>query len=136
MDEEKDIRKENERIEYTSHRDVNDFDFKKPDHSEERWVAQTTRVVYYILGVIEVLLAFRFLFRLLGASTGSGFVALLYSLTRILIQPFIGIFSSVSSGGNAAGYVFEPATIIAMIVYAVIARGIVSLVRLRVPHRV
>lgn len=84
------------------------------------------KIVYYILGIIEVLLAFRLIFKILGANPASGFVRFLYALTRVMILPFLGIFRTAAS----AGYVFEPATIIAMIVYAVIAYGIVRLLKI------
>jgi hypothetical protein len=83
-------------------------------------------VVYYILGVIEVLLGLRFLFKLLGANAGSGFVSFIYSLTSIFVLPFIGIFRTVAS----TGAVFEPATVIAMIMYGIIAYGIIRLIRI------
>lgn len=86
-----------------------------------------TNVVYYILGIIEALLGLRLLFRLLGANPASGFVSMLYALTRVFTIPFQGIFSTVRSSGS----VFEPATAVAMVIYALIAYGIVRLIRLR-----
>jgi len=83
-------------------------------------------VIYYILGVIESLLGLRLLFKLLGANPSSGFVNFLYSLTRIFISPFVGIFKTVSTAES----VFEPATAVAMVIYALIAYGIASLLRL------
>ncbi|KPU45523.1 hypothetical protein OXPF_07560 [Oxobacter pfennigii] len=83
-------------------------------------------VVYYVLGILEVLLGLRLLFKLLGANASSGFVSFLYSLTRIFIVPFQGIFNMVASDGA----VFEPATAVAMLIYAIIAYGVVYLLRL------
>lgn len=83
-------------------------------------------VVYYILGVIEVLLGLRLLFKLLGANSGNAFVNFLYSLSGIFVLPFYGIFRTVVSTGS----VFEPATAVAMIIYAIIAYGVVRLIRL------
>jgi hypothetical protein len=96
-----------------------------------RWFEQARQAVYYLLGVIEVLMAFRLIFKLLGANPQNGFVAFLYSITGILAAPFFGIFRTFSAGVNGTKSVFEPATLISMIVYAVLARGIVSLMRLR-----
>lgn len=94
--------------------------------SPEQLKAQ--RIVYYILGVFEVLLAFRLVFKLLGANAVSPFVAFLYSLTQIFIYPFTGIFPAASAKGIETQAVLEPTTIIAMIVYGVIAWGIVKLI--------
>jgi uncharacterized protein YggT (Ycf19 family) len=82
------------------------------------------RLVYYIFGIIEAILAFRFIFRAMGANPGSAFVALIYSLSAPFVAPFIGIFSSfVSTPG-----VIEPSTLVAMAVYALLAGGIVKLI--------
>ncbi len=89
-----------------------------------RWWA--ARVIYYILGVLEVILLLRFLFRLLGANAGNGFVAFLYNLSYVFAAPFLGIFTNPGQGNN----VFEITTLIAMLIYALIAWGLVSLVRL------
>ncbi|HVB20858.1 MAG TPA: YggT family protein [Ktedonobacteraceae bacterium] len=85
-----------------------------------------TRIVYFVLAVLEVLLLLRFLFRLLGANQGSSFVLFLYNLTHVFVGPFNGIFNDQALGQS----VFEFSTIVAMIVYALIAWGIVSLCRI------
>ncbi|WP_425805500.1 YggT family protein [Desulfitobacterium sp. Sab5] len=88
------------------------------------------RIVYYVLGVLEVLLAFRLVFKLLGANTASPFVAFLYSFTQIFLYPFTGIFPTATTKGLEVQAVLESTTIIAMIVYAVIAWGIVRLIEI------
>jgi hypothetical protein len=84
------------------------------------------RVVYYILGVMEALLGLRLLFKLLGANPLNAFVSFLYSLTGIFILPFLGIFRTVSSAQS----IFEPAAVVAMVIYALIAYGILKLFKL------
>lgn len=86
------------------------------------------RVVYYILGILEVLLAFRLVFKLLGANPGSGFVSFTYTISQVFLVPFNAIFRSAATQGIETKAVLEPSTIIAMIVYALIALGIVKLV--------
>ncbi len=95
------------------------------------WYIKTRNIIYYVLGVIEVLLAFRFLFKLLGANQASGFVAFIYTLTGILTAPFKGIFSSFVTQGLSARSVFEPSVIIAFIVYALAAWGLVRLIGIK-----
>lgn len=85
------------------------------------------RITYYILGVLEVLFAFRFFFKLLGANPLSPFVSFIYALTKVLLYPFVGIFKTSIIETQA---VFEPATLIGMIVYALIAWGIVKLIEI------
>lgn len=86
------------------------------------------RVVYYILGALEILLAFRLVFKILGANPNSGFVSLIYSITQVFLVPFTAIFRSAVTQGIEAKAVLEPGTIIAMIVYALVAWGIVKLI--------
>lgn len=88
------------------------------------------RIVYYILGVLEVLLAFRLVFKLLGANPASAFVSVIYTLSNIFMAPFTGIFRIASTRGVETQAILEPATIVAMIVYAVIAWGIVKLIEI------
>ncbi len=87
------------------------------------WIATVT---YFILGVLEVILGLRFLFRLLGANQSSGFIVLLYSLSHVFVAPFNGIFGNPALGSNS---VFDVSALVAMLVYALIAWGIVALGR-------
>jgi hypothetical protein len=84
-------------------------------------------LIYFFVGLIEVLLAFRFVLRLLGANPVSGFVNLIYSITQILVLPFVGIFRRAVAQGAETTAVLEPETIVAMIVYGLIGWGIVYL---------
>lgn len=86
------------------------------------------RVVYYILGIFEVLLAFRLVFKLLGANPNSGFVTSIYSISQVFLAPFTAIFRSAETQGIETKAVLEPSTIIAMLVYALVAWGIVKLI--------
>jgi uncharacterized protein YggT (Ycf19 family) len=88
------------------------------------WV---TAVIYFLLGVLEVILGLRWLFRLLGANTGNGFISFLYSLSHPFVAPFNNMFNDQTLGRQG---VFEFSTLIAMLVYALIAWGLVSLINL------
>lgn len=85
-----------------------------------------TRVIYYILGVLEVIMLLRFIFKLLGANEGNGFVAFLYNLSYVFVAPFEGIFNDPHVGR----VVFEITTLIAILIYALVAWGLVWLGRL------
>ena len=86
-------------------------------------------LVYFFFGLLEVLLAFRLVFKLAGASTGSAFVGLIYGITGIFILPFEGIFRRGFTQGIETTSVLEPSALVALIVYAVLAWGIVKLLR-------
>lgn len=86
--------------------------------------------VYFFFGVLEVLLAFRVILKLMGASTSSFFVRFIYSLSSIFVLPFEGIFRKSFAQGVETASVLEPSTFVAMIVYVLLAWGIVKLVRI------
>ena len=89
------------------------------------------RVVYYILGVIEVFLGLRFVLRMLGANAEAGFVQFVYSVSAIFMAPFTAIFKTTATEGAK----LEWSILVAMAVYALIAWGIVVLVRVISPRR-
>ncbi len=99
------------------------------DHVEKKYhqYRTTRKVVFYILGILETLFAFRLIFKLLGANPASGFVSFIYTVTGVFLSPFKGIFSSAVNEGLETSSILEPSVIIAMIVYALIAYGIVVL---------
>lgn len=84
-------------------------------------------LVYFFFGALEILLAFRLVLKLAGASAGNAFVGLIYGITGIFILPFKGIFHSGITQGIETSSVFEPSTLIAIIVYVILAWGIVKL---------
>jgi hypothetical protein len=88
------------------------------------------KVIYYIIGVLEVLFAFRLLFKLLGANPASAFVSFIYTISGAFLVPFNGIFRSTSATQNGVRSILETNTIVAMIVYFLIAWGIVKLVEI------
>lgn len=91
--------------------------------------SQTTNyLVYYIMGAIEFLLLFRLIFKLTGANPSSGFVSFIYALSQIFILPFYGIFPQTTTQGVVTTAVLEPATLVAALVYLVLAWGITQLV--------
>jgi len=82
-----------------------------------------TQIVWYILGLIEVLLAFRFVLKLLGANPVAGFTSFIYGVTYIFATPFLKVFRI----SQVAGSVLEWTTLLAMFVYWVLAFGIIKL---------
>ncbi|OGI16179.1 MAG: hypothetical protein A2Z52_01115 [Candidatus Moranbacteria bacterium RBG_19FT_COMBO_42_6] len=82
-----------------------------------------TQIVWFLLGLVEVLLAFRFVLKLLGANAAAGFTSFIYSVTYIFAAPFLSVFKKT----QVLGSVFEWTTLLAMFVYWVIALGIIKL---------
>lgn len=75
------------------------------------------QAIYVVFGIIEALIAIRLVLRALGANPTAGFAEFVYGLTAPLLAPFIGLFGSPQSGGS----VLEIHSIVALVVYALLA---------------
>ncbi|MFZ2149564.1 MAG: YggT family protein [Minisyncoccia bacterium] len=82
-----------------------------------------TQIVWYILGILEALLMFRFVLKLLGANPNAGFSNFIYDVTYVFAAPFLAVFRTSRGGGS----VLEWSTLLAMLVYYLIALAIVKL---------
>lgn len=106
------------------------------DYVETRPVADTpaehgmnvlARLISLIGGIIIALCGLRFLFILLGANATNGFVHFIYNVSRPFVQPFYGMFSYEPTFTKAH---FELASLIAIIVYALVTGLLIRLVTL------
>lgn len=86
-------------------------------------------LIYFFFGALEILLAFRLVLKVMGASILSAFVRGIYGLSGLFILPFEGIFRKGFTEGLETTSVLEPSTMVAIVVYAIAAWGIVKLVR-------
>lgn len=93
-------------------------------YETKKSIFRISELIWAILGIIELLLGFRIALKALGADPSSGFANIIYSLSQPLAAPFAGI---LQTNTGTSGSVFEWSTIIAAIVYAVIALGLVHL---------
>ena len=95
------------------------------------WLSRAVSyVVYLYVLLVEVILLLGFILLLFGANPSSGFVEWVYrSLDRVM-RPFRGIFSSIELGitGNDVPAVFDTSVLFAMIVYAILAIALNTLV--------
>ena len=82
-----------------------------------------TQIVWYLLSLLEILLVFRFVLKLTGANSEAGFTNFIYSITWPFTAPFMAVFPKTIIEGSA----FEWTTLLAMLVYWVIAFAIVRL---------
>ena len=84
---------------------------------------RSTQVVWYLLGLLEALLAFRFVLKLLAANPSAGFSSFIYMVSRPFAAPFLSVFRITKVEGS----VLEWTTLLAMFVYWLVAFGIVKL---------
>jgi uncharacterized protein YggT (Ycf19 family) len=94
------------------------------DHYRSSPAARATQVVYLVLGIVEALLIIRIVLKLLAANASAGFTNLIYTITNPLVALFQGVFPEPQSNGS----MLDLAAILALVVYALVAWGIVRLI--------
>ena len=82
-----------------------------------------TQIVWYLVSILEVLLAFRFVLKMMAANAGAGFTSFIYNVTWPFTAPFLAVFRRTTVQGS----VFEWTTLLAMLVYWMIALAIIRL---------
>ncbi|GBO51519.1 hypothetical protein APA_483 [Pseudanabaena sp. lw0831] len=95
------------------------------------WIVNT---IYWLGGIIELLLMLRFVLRLSGANTQNEFARFINNLSAPFIAPFSTLFISPTSDGGAN--IFDLNIIIAIIAYAILSYLLISLVRFIFYNRV
>ena len=81
-------------------------------------------VIYLLFGILAGLLVIRFLLGLLGANPAAGFAQFIYGITAPFIAPFVGLFGQPRFQGS----VFEFNSLVAIVVYGLIAWVLVKIV--------
>jgi uncharacterized protein YggT (Ycf19 family) len=97
-----------------------------PSSREGGYNFRAAAIVGFLVGVVDIFVAARFLGKLFGASSESAFVNFIYQVSSPMVAPFKGIFGNGGSSTNS----FETASLVAVIVYAVIGWGLVVLIRI------
>lgn len=86
--------------------------------------AKAIQLIYYVTGMVNVLLLLRLIFKAFGANPASSIVQFVYNLTAVLLAPFRGIFEVAAAGES----VIEPSILVAILIYSLLAKGIVELI--------
>lgn len=85
---------------------------------------KATQLIWLLLGVIETIIALRFIFKLIGVNAVNNFASFIYGLSNFFVAPFLSL-----TGAPAAGtMVFEFSSLLAMAIYLLIAWGIERIV--------
>lgn len=95
-----------------------------PGQAGRETTFKVTQLIWLFLGILETVLALRFIFKLIGVNAANTFATFLYNLTDFFVAPFASLTGAPASGGM----VFEFSTILAMIVYALVGWGLVRLI--------
>ena len=85
---------------------------------EQRFATfKATQLIWLLLGFLETMLALRVMFKLIAVNAANPFAALLYKVTDFFVTPF----ASLTGAPAFDGMVLEISSILAMIVYFLIA---------------
>ena len=90
---------------------------KEPERERRIFTFKATQLVWLLFGILEGLIALRIGLKLIGANPASPIAVYLYGFTGLFLLPFEGLTGTPSSGGM----VLEVSSVIAMLVYALIA---------------
>ena len=85
---------------------------------------KVTQLIWLLLGLLEIMLAMRVVFKLIAVNADNLFASLLYFVTGIFVAPFASLISAPALGSM----VLEISTIIAIFVYLLIAWGLERIV--------
>ncbi len=88
-----------------------------PYESRRLAALRVTQLIYWLFGLVEGLIAIRFVLKALGANPSAGFAEFVYGITNVLVAPFVGLFGNP----QAQGSVLELNSIVALIVYGLLA---------------
>ncbi len=88
------------------------------------WIVNS---IFWLAGMLEILLGIRFLLRLFGANHQNEFAQLINNLSAPFIAPFSTLFISPTLDSGAK--IFDVNIVIAIAVYAVLSYLVVSLIR-------
>jgi hypothetical protein len=81
-------------------------------------IARIINIVYFMFGILELLLAVRVILHLIGANADNGFASFIDALSA----PFVALFASlVQNPALGTTSVLEVTTMIAMLVWAIVA---------------
>ena len=90
---------------------------REPEREQRIFTFKATQLVWLVFGVLEALIALRIVLKLFGANAASPMAAFRYGFTDLFLWPFAGLLGTP----QAAGMVLELSSVIAMLVYALIA---------------
>ncbi len=82
-----------------------------------------TQIIWYVLMVLEAFLLLRFILKLLQANPLAGFTSFIYSVSGFFAIPFEAVFRNLYTQGSF----FERTTILAMIIYWLVAWAVIKI---------
>ncbi len=89
----------------------------EPGLEQRLYTFKAMQLIWLGLGILEVLIGLRIVFKLMAVNPDNPLASLLYGFTSLFLLPFAGLTATPSAGGM----VLEIPSLIAMVVYALLA---------------
>jgi uncharacterized protein YggT (Ycf19 family) len=89
-------------------------------------------VIYLFFGLISALLVIRLVLKVIGAYSSAPFVGFIYGVTNFFLEPFKGLLPAMVNGRS----VLEPAVLIAIVVYLLVAFLLAKLIEITLSRSV
>ena len=90
-------------------------------------VSRISKFIWLLAGIIDVLITFRFILKMIAANPNNGFANFIFGLTNMLVSPFLGL---VNTPVGADGLTVEIGSLFAIVFYTIVAAIIVQLLRI------
>jgi hypothetical protein len=97
---------------------------RNPAAEQRITVSRINQVIWLLFGFLEALIGLRVVLKLIGANPAAFFTQMVYGITDVFLWPFAGITPTPGVGA----FQLEISSIIAMIVYALVAWGLTRLI--------
>jgi len=88
--------------------------------------ARCNAVLMWLFGLVEGLIAVRFILKAVGANASAAFATLIYGVTGPLVGPFFGVLATPSFGPS----VIELPALLAILIYFLISMLLTRLIRI------
>jgi uncharacterized protein YggT (Ycf19 family) len=110
---------------YVEDRVVESYTHIDPTPAERQLATlyRAQQVVWFLIGLLSVLIALRFVLLALGANMAVGFGGMLYNVTQPFVAPFLPLFNDYQAA-------VQVSNLVAIVVYLLIGWGISRLLEL------
>jgi uncharacterized protein YggT (Ycf19 family) len=97
---------------------------QEPEREQRIYTFKATQLVWLLFGILETLILLRIALKALGANAASPIATFIYGFTDLFLWPFAGLTGTPAAGGM----VLEISSLIAVVVYALIAYGLAKII--------
>lgn len=101
-------------------------DGRRPADQRALAAARCIAVLMWLFGLIEGLIAVRFILKAVGANATAAFATLVYGLTDPLVGPFVGVLATPAIGPS----VIELPALLAILIYFLVSMLLTRLIRI------